>query len=71
MTEPQEIRRIRFERVTALNPGERNKRVFVDIVTNIAHLGLKRPIRVTRCDKGEGSEHYRSSLRPGPPRCAV
>ena len=35
-----------------------NKRFFGDIVTNIAHLGLKRPITVTRRDKGAGSEHY-------------
>jgi len=55
MTEPQEIRMIPIERITVLNPRERNKRVFGDIVTNIGHLGLKRPITVTRRDKGEGS----------------
>jgi ParB family chromosome partitioning protein len=58
MTEPQEIRMIPIERITILNPRERNMRVFGDIVTNIAHLGLKRPITVTRRNKGEGSEHY-------------
>ena len=58
MTESQEIRMIPIERITVLNPRERNKRVFGDIVTNIAHLGLKRPITVTRRDKGESSEHY-------------
>ena len=52
MTEPPEIRMIPIERITVLNPRERNKRVFGDIVTNIAHLGLKRPITVTRRDKG-------------------
>jgi ParB family chromosome partitioning protein len=49
---------ISIERITVLNPRDRNKRIFGDIVTNIAHLGLKRPITVTRRDKGEGSEHY-------------
>jgi ParB family chromosome partitioning protein len=49
---------IPIERITVLNPRERNKRVFGDIVTNIAHLGLKRPITVTRRGEGEGSEHY-------------
>ena len=58
MTESQEIRMIPIERITVLNPRERNKRVFGDIVTNVAHLGLKRPITVTRRDKGDGPAHY-------------
>ena len=58
MKEPREIRMIRIDRITVLNPRERNERVFGDIVTNIAHLVLKRPITVTRHEKEEGSEHY-------------
>lgn len=49
---------IPVERVHVLNPRERSPRVFGDIVTNIAHLGLKRPITVTRRQKGNGEEHY-------------
>jgi ParB family transcriptional regulator, chromosome partitioning protein len=58
MVEPHEIRMIPIERIAVLNPRDRNKRVFGDIVTNIAHLGLKRPITVTRRGEGEGSNHY-------------
>jgi ParB family chromosome partitioning protein len=58
MTNPQQIRMIPIERITVLNPRDRNKRVFGEIVTNIAHLGLKRPITVTGRGKGEVPEHY-------------
>lgn len=34
--------------VTVLNPRVRNKRVFQELVTSIANLGLKRPITVSR-----------------------
>jgi ParB family transcriptional regulator, chromosome partitioning protein len=39
---------IPIERVTVVNPRVRNKRSFREIVDNIAKLGLKRPITVTR-----------------------
>jgi ParB family chromosome partitioning protein len=40
--------------ITVLNPRVRNKRVFEELVTSIAHLGLKRPITVSRRKDGSG-----------------
>jgi ParB family chromosome partitioning protein len=45
---------VQVDAITVLNPRVRNKRVFQELVTSIAHLGLKRPITV--------------SQRPGKPR---
>ena len=42
-----EIRRIPVSAITILNPRVRNKRIFNELVTSIAHLGLKRPITVS------------------------
>jgi ParB family chromosome partitioning protein len=39
---------IPIERITVVNPRVRNQRVFSEIVENIAQVGLKRPITVTR-----------------------
>lgn len=44
----QRVEWIRVERIHVLNPRLRNKRVFKEIVENIAKIGLKRPITVTR-----------------------
>ena len=38
--------------ITVLNPRARNKRVFQELVTSIANLGLKRPITVSRRPDG-------------------
>lgn len=51
---PPVIRMVQVDAITVLNPRVRNKRVFQELVTSIAHLGLKRPITV--------------SQRPGKPR---
>ena len=40
--------------VTAVNPRVRNPRIFKEIVANIADLGLKKPITVTRRQHAEG-----------------
>ncbi|MBK1623108.1 plasmid partitioning protein RepB C-terminal domain-containing protein [Afifella marina] len=45
------------DRITVLNPRARNKKIFREIVANIAAVGLKRPITVTRRDGPEGL-HY-------------
>jgi ParB family transcriptional regulator, chromosome partitioning protein len=58
MRSAREIRMIPVERINVPNPRERSPRVFGDIVTNIAHLGLKRPITVTRRRRNNGEEHY-------------
>jgi ParB family chromosome partitioning protein len=45
---------IPIERITVLNPRVRNQRVFTEIVENIAKVGLKRPITVTRRAEADG-----------------
>jgi ParB family chromosome partitioning protein len=45
---------IRIDQIMVVNPRVRNKKIFKEIVTNIAELGLKRPITVTRRDVEEG-----------------
>jgi ParB family chromosome partitioning protein len=47
MTEAPEVRMVPVDAITVLNPRVRNKRVFQELVTSIAHLGLKKPITVS------------------------
>jgi len=47
-----EIRMIPINSITVLNPRARNKRIFNELVTSIAHLGLKKPITVSRRKDG-------------------
>ena len=49
-----EIRSIPVDKVTVLNPRARNKRIFNELVTSIAHLGLKKPITVSAREDGAG-----------------
>ena len=42
-----EIRTIPVNAITVLNPRVRNKKIFNELVTSIAHLGLKKPITVS------------------------
>lgn len=44
----QRVEMIPIDRITVVNPRVRNKRNFKEIVDNIAQLGLKKPITVTR-----------------------
>ena len=44
------IEMIPIERITVINPRLRNKRLFKEIIANIAEVGLKKPITVTRRD---------------------
>lgn len=46
--EVPEIRLIPVDAIAVLNPRVRNKRVFQELVTSIAHLGLKKPITVSQ-----------------------
>jgi ParB family chromosome partitioning protein len=48
---------IPIERITVVNPRVRNKKIFKEIVSNIAELGLKRPITVTRRDDADGPRY--------------
>jgi ParB family chromosome partitioning protein len=43
-----EIKLIPVDAIAVLNPRVRNKRVFQELVTSIAHLGLKKPITVSQ-----------------------
>jgi ParB family chromosome partitioning protein len=51
------VEMIAVDRITVINPRIRNKKIFRDIISNIAEIGLKRPITVTRRDDGD-SPHY-------------
>src|SRR5688500_3326501 len=46
-TTASEIRMIPVDTITVLNPRVRNKKIFNELVTSIAHLGLKKPITVS------------------------
>lgn len=50
----QRVEWILLDRITVVNPRTRNKRVFKEIVDNIAQVGLKRPITVTRRMEADG-----------------
>ncbi|MEZ5941179.1 MAG: plasmid partitioning protein RepB C-terminal domain-containing protein [Planctomycetaceae bacterium] len=52
------IHMIPTENITVLNPRERGKRKFRQIVDNIATLGLKKPITVTPKESSSGHEEY-------------
>ena len=45
---PTEVTLVPTDRIRVLNPRVRNPRTFADMVENIAKIGLKRPITVTR-----------------------
>lgn len=53
-TPAQRVEMIPIERITVVNPRVRNQRVFNEIVENIAQVGLKRPITVTRRAEADG-----------------
>lgn len=57
MSTPKEAKNIEWipiDRVVVINPRERNPRSFKEITDNIAKIGLKRPITVTRRKEQEG-----------------
>lgn len=53
-----EVHMIPLEHITVVNPRERGKRKFKQIVDNIASLGLKKPITVTPKETASGVEEY-------------
>ncbi len=53
----QSVEMIPLDRITVINPRLRNKRLFKDIIANIAEVGLKRPITVTRRDVPDGPRY--------------
>jgi ParB family chromosome partitioning protein len=48
---------IPVERINVVNPRVRNQRVFKEIVSNIAQLGLNKPITVTKRDEPDGPRY--------------
>lgn len=46
-TDSAEIRMVPISAIAVLNPRVRNKKIFNELVTSIAHLGLKKPITVS------------------------
>jgi ParB/RepB/Spo0J family partition protein len=48
MTTATEVQMVPVDAITVLNPRARNRRVFHELITSIAHLGLKKPITVSR-----------------------
>lgn len=56
--QPGEIRMIPIDRIDVLNPRERNRVVFEEIVGNIKAIGLKKPITVTPRPGSDGAERY-------------
>jgi ParB family chromosome partitioning protein len=57
LNKAQAIEMIPLERITVINPRVRNKKVFKEIVSNIAEIGLKKPITVTRRDESDGAKY--------------
>lgn len=49
---------IPVDQITVINPRVRNRKVFSEITSNIAEIGLKRPITVTRHDDEGGGSRY-------------
>ncbi|MBA8882164.1 plasmid partitioning protein RepB C-terminal domain-containing protein [Phyllobacterium myrsinacearum] len=52
--ESSEIRNIPINEITIINPRSRNKKIFNELVTSIANLGLKKPITVSKREDGSG-----------------
>jgi ParB family chromosome partitioning protein len=55
--EVQAVEMIPIDRITVINPRVRNKKIFREIISNIAELGLKKPITVTRRHDSDGPRY--------------
>jgi ParB family chromosome partitioning protein len=51
------VEMIAVDRVDIVNPRVRNKKIFREIISNIAELGLKRPITVTQRESTDGPRY--------------
>ena len=56
-TSTPEVRVIPIDQITIVNPRVRNKKTFNEIASNIAEIGLKRPITVARRDHPDGPRY--------------
>jgi ParB family chromosome partitioning protein len=57
MDSAQSIEIIPVNAIDVVNPRVRNRRIFKEIVTSVAELGLKRPITVKR-KQADGDQRY-------------
>ncbi|WP_050384018.1 ParB/RepB/Spo0J family partition protein [Bradyrhizobium pachyrhizi] len=57
MGSAQSIEMISISAIDVVNPRARNRRIFKEIITSVAELGLKRPITVRR-KMGDGEQRY-------------
>lgn len=57
MSDTLEVQLIPVDAITVTNPRVRNRKVFKEIVDNIAEIGLKRPITVTRRQTEDGDKY--------------
>ncbi len=55
--EAQSVEMIPIDRVVVINPRVRNKKIFKEIISNIADIGLKKPITVSRRDGPDGLQY--------------
>lgn len=53
-----ELRMIPLDRIDILNPRERNRKVFEEIIGNIQTIGLKKPITVSPRAGADGQQRY-------------
>ena len=51
------IEQVTLDKITVINPRERNRKVFEGIIKNIRQVGLKRPITVIR-KSGEDGDRF-------------
>jgi ParB family chromosome partitioning protein len=52
------VRDVPVRLITVLNPRDRGRKKFAQIVANIARLGLKRPVTVARAEPRDGEDRY-------------
>src|SRR5271168_1087362 len=55
--EAQAVEMIPIEHITVINPRVRNKKIFKEIVANIAELGLKKPISLAHREGPNGTRY--------------
>ena len=65
-----QIHMIPIDQITVLNPRQRGKKKFRQIINNIGQLGLKKPVTVALSRNGDGKTKYitssvaRAALKP-------
>jgi ParB family chromosome partitioning protein len=64
MRASSEVQMVPVDAITVLSPRARNKRVFHELITSIAHLGLKKPITVSRRETEPGYDLVCGQGRP-------